>query len=226
MYFTNFERRDLLLLKLDHGRSNRQTALMFHAMYPQRPIPSDTCIRKLMAKFRSTGSVFNRPKSGRPISATTEENQVLVLGSVALQKQQSLREISNETALSMTSVWKILHMHKFHPYKVHLVQKLGGEDFNRRLDFCEVMEEMIRDPIFKSHICFSDEATFHLNGYVNRHNLRYWCDSNPFEFREEHVQTPLKVNVWAGIFGRQIIGTIELKFLTTHLRFWFRSVFY
>lgn len=182
---------------------------MFHHRYPHRPIPSNTCIIKLMQKFRNTGSVFNRPKSGRPKSATSEENEVLVLGSVALKPQQSLREISMETGLSITLAWRILHRHKFHPYKVHLVKQLYGQDFNRRLDFCEEMEIMIRDTNFSKTICFSDEATFHLNGYVNRHNLRYWCDRNPYEFREEHVQTPLKINVWAGVFGNQLIGKIQ-----------------
>lgn len=86
VYYTDMERRDLLLFKLDHGRSNRRTAEMFHKMHPLRPTPSDMCIKRLMDKFRATGSVNNRSKSGRPKSATSEENEVFVLGSVALQK--------------------------------------------------------------------------------------------------------------------------------------------
>lgn len=160
----------------------------------------------MFKKLRMTGSVFNRPKSGRPISATNENNEVLVLGSVFMKRQQSLREIANETGGSITSVWRILHRHKFHPYGMKLTQELQEADFGKRLDFCESMENSIRDPNFLKNVCFSDESTFHLNGYVNRHNCRYWCEANPNEYREAHTQRPQKINVWAGILGNEIIG--------------------
>lgn len=54
----------------------------------------------------------------------------MVLASVALKKQQSLKEISYETGVSMTSVGRILRRYKFHPYGVHLVQELS-ENGNR-----------------------------------------------------------------------------------------------
>lgn len=72
----------------------------------------------MIHKIRATGSVFNRPKSGRPRTATDEINEVMVLGSVVMKSQQSLREIANETGNSITSVWKILRRHKFHPYGI------------------------------------------------------------------------------------------------------------
>lgn len=157
-------------------------------------------------KIRSTGSVFNRPKSGRPRTATDERNEVMVFGSVNMKPQQSLREIALETGNTISSVWKILRRHKFHPYGMKLTQELSEADFAKRLDFCELMERKIRDPNFLKNVCFSDESTFHLTGYVNRHNCRYWCESNPHEFREAHTQRPKKRNVWAGILGDEIIG--------------------
>ncbi|KAJ6642846.1 hypothetical protein Bhyg_07800, partial [Pseudolycoriella hygida] len=153
-----------------------------------------------------TGSVFNRPKSGRPRTATNEENEVLVLGSVFNKRQQSLREIANETGNSMASVWRILHRHKFHPYGVKLTQELTESDYGKRLDFCEFMERKVRDSNFLKTVCFSDESTFHLTGYVNRHNCRYWCQENPNEYLEAHTQRPKKENVWFGILGNEVIG--------------------
>lgn len=207
MYFTNEERRVLVFLKIDEGLSLRKTAQKFHQRFPARPIPSAGGIKKLFGKFRATGSVFNRPKSGRPKSATNEENEVLVLGSVVMKTQQSLREIAIETASSITSAWRILRRHKFHPYGIRLTQELNEADYALRLDFCEEMEKITRDdPNFLKIVCFTDESTFHLNGYVNRHNCRYWCQQNPNEYRQAHTQYPQKLNVWAGIFGREIIG--------------------
>jgi len=41
-------------------------------MYPNRPINKSTVL-KTKERFRETGSVKNRSKSGRPSSATNEE---------------------------------------------------------------------------------------------------------------------------------------------------------
>lgn len=206
MYFTNEERRTIIYLKFDHGLSLRKIAQRFHQQFPHRPIPSPFGISKMLQKHRMTGSVFNRPKPGRPRSATNEANEVLVIGNVYMKSQQSLREMAIETGNSKTSVWRILKRHKFHPYGVKLVQELKLEDYGKRLDFCELMDHKMRDPNFLKKICFSDESTFHLTGYVNRHNCRYWSEANPNEHREAHTQRPQKRNVWAGILGNDIIG--------------------
>ncbi len=206
MYFSNEERRVLCFLKIDEGLSLRKIAERFHQRFPHRPKPSHRGIGKMYQKLRLTGSVFNRPKSGRPRSATNERNEVMVIATVFEKRQQSLKEVAIETGNSITSVWRILRRHKFHPYGVKLTQELSQADFGKRLDFCEFMDEKIRDPDFLKKICFSDESTFHLTGYVNRHNCRYWCEENPNEHRVAHTQRPLKRNVWAGILGNGIIG--------------------
>lgn len=211
MYFTNEERKVLFWLVVDEKLSLRKTAARFHQQFPNRPKPSPQTISDLIAKVRETGSVFTKPKSGRPKSATVEANEVLVLATVYESRQQSLREISWATGITQTSAWRILHRYKFHPYGVHLVQELSEADFERRMDYCELMDLRMRDPNYVRRICFTDEATFHLCGYVNRHNLRFWCEENPYEYREEHTQTPLKVNVWAGIFGTKIIGPFFIE---------------
>lgn len=211
MYFTNEERTVLLWLVIDEKLGLRKTADRFHQQFPNRPRPSPTTISDLIAKVRATGSVFNRPKSGRPKSATNEANEVMVLASVELKMQQSLKEISYETGVSLTSAWRILHRYKFHPYGVHLVQELSVADFRKRLDFCELMEPDTRDLSFIEKICFSDECTFFLTGYVNRHNMRYWSQENPYEYRVAHTQTPIKVNVWGRILGKRIIGPFFIE---------------
>lgn len=104
MYFTNEERRVICFLKIDEGLSLRKIAQRFHQRFPHRPVPSPNGIFKMFQKLRCTGSVFNRPKTGRPRTATNEQNEVMVIGSVIMKTQQSLKEIANETAGSVTSV--------------------------------------------------------------------------------------------------------------------------
>ncbi|EFN85686.1 hypothetical protein EAI_09677, partial [Harpegnathos saltator] len=104
---------------------------------------------------------------------------------------------------------KILKMNKFHPYKIHLVQELNEDDFDRRIEFCDLMMEKIaEDPNYLSNVLFSNEATFQLNGHVNRHNCRFWSDTNPHWIEETHTQYPQKVNVWVGILNNVLIGPL------------------
>lgn len=106
------------------------------------------------------------------------------------------------------SVQKILKTEKLYPYKPSLLQELSEDDFERHEEFCEeVMERLIDNPNFANSIVFSDKATFHLNGRVNRHNCRFWYSENPHWIIETHTQTLQKVNVWAGISDHQIIGS-------------------
>ncbi|EZA46950.1 hypothetical protein X777_00567 [Ooceraea biroi] len=82
--------------------------------------------------------------------------------------------------MSQTSVRRNLKFINFHPYKIHLVQKLNEDDFDRRNEFCDIMMTRIDQlPNFLFNIAFSDEASFEINGNVNRHNCRFWTDENP-----------------------------------------------
>ena len=54
-------------------------------------------------------------------------------------------------------------------------------------------------------MCFSDEATFHVSGKVNKHNIRIWGSQNPCEILERERDSP-KINVWCGLMHNQIIG--------------------
>ncbi|EFN77660.1 hypothetical protein EAI_05452, partial [Harpegnathos saltator] len=54
---------------------------------------------------------------------------------------------------------------------------------------------------------FSDEATFQINGAVNRHNCKYWSDENPHWMSDLRTQYLQKLHVWTGICNRGIIGS-------------------
>lgn len=56
---------------------------------------------------------------------------------------------SNMTLIK--SVHKILQINKFHPYKIRLVQELSNDDFDRRIEFCELMERINEDPNYLSN---------------------------------------------------------------------------
>nr|CAI5846584.1 unnamed protein product [Callosobruchus analis] len=100
--------------------------------------------------------------------------------------------------------------------KVMLVQQLDDDDPDRRLQFCEWIQEMvIREPGFMGSIIWSDEAQFKLNGTVNRHTCVYWCEENPHITIEKAVNLP-GVNVWCGLSSRGLIGPFRFEGTQRH----------
>jgi len=55
------------------------------------------------------------------------------------------------------------------------------------------------------NIWFTDESHFHLDGYVNKQNMRIWGSENPNVVLEKSAR-PIYVTVWAAISTRGIIG--------------------
>ena len=163
--------------------------------------------RNLVTKFEQTGTIDDMPKSGRPKSATNDDTSLDVLLSFTEDPHSSTRRISQQHNISKSSVHNVLKYANFHPFKVTLIHKLNEDDFDRRVEFCDdMMTRTVQNPNFPSNIVFSDEATFQFDGTCNRHNCRYWAETNPHWAREDKSQYPEKLNVWAGIFNNRIVG--------------------
>lgn len=76
--------------------------------------------------------MHNRPIPGRPISVTHEENQLQIAVAFVENRHFTIRSASREHDISRSSVHRILKENlKFHPYKLHLVQKLNEDDPDR-----------------------------------------------------------------------------------------------
>ena len=96
---------------------------------------------------------------------------------------------NKKSGISQRSVLRILHQHKFHPYRMSLHQDLYGNYF------CNwIRRKMRTDVSFLSHVLFSDEANFENTGNVNRHNMHYWANENPPWMRIVPFQHPWFVN--------------------------------
>lgn len=208
VYLTEKERIDILIMVGygDRKRTQQEVCRLFNETYRNRHI-NQSCVAKIVKKYAETGHVKTKPKTGRRKSVTIGNTALNVLLAVQELPHSSTRDLRRDFDISQTSVCRLLKKEKYHPYKVTLVQQLDYEDFDRRMEYCErIMARCLENPNFLPNVLFSNEATFMLNGRVNRHNCRYWSEDNPHWMLESHTQRPLKLNVWTSIIGNFIIG--------------------
>jgi transposase len=210
MKLTKDERVELIFFSGRVGWSYRQVAEAFNASHNDRPPISRSTVSKLVRKFQETGSVNDKPHTGRhPIG---EEVIEAVMAKVIVAPIKSVRQTSNELGVSRCSVHRVLKENKFHPYKSQTLQHLRENDFDRRLEMCNwFLNEITNNANFsKDSVMFSDEAIFHVNGQVNKQNKRFWSQTNPHFVLPTAQQGTPKVMVWCGLWRAHVLGPFFL----------------
>jgi len=96
---------------------------------------------------------------------------------------------------------------KFKPYRISAVHELKPLDYGKRVAYCQWFQEFIKIDGILNLAFFTDEAWFHLSGYVNSQNYRIWATENPHEFRETSLH-PQKIGVWCAVSRKRIVGPI------------------
>lgn len=214
MVLNEKERITMLMMRGygDRKRSYSEVANLFNDTFPNHSPVHKATVQKTVKRFEETGGVKDRYRTGRPKTVMNDNKTLDVMQSFVEDPHTSSRRAAQVHDVSHSSILRVLNKNTFKPYKIHLLQELSEDDYDRRLEFAEIMMDKIAtDGNFVNNICFSDEATFTLCGNVNRHNLRYWSDVNPHWMRENHTQTPQKLNVWSGIVGTQLIGPFFIE---------------
>ncbi|KAJ8960141.1 hypothetical protein NQ318_003860 [Aromia moschata] len=180
----------------DRMRTQQEVCRLFHEMHPDREPVSQSTVSRIERKYRELGHVRDAPRQGRPkINENVQQDVIL---SALENPHCTVRQVSRDLNIGKSSVSNIFKKVKYHPYRVRLIHELAEDDFDRRTEFCEyMMDHNNQNNGFIANILFSDEATFFLNGHVNRQNTRYWSQENPHWMQEYHTQHPQKVNVWA-----------------------------
>ena len=168
--------------------------------------PSNDTIWNVVRKFKETGSVKNREKN-RTKSVLNEDCIQEIRDKIIDDPHTSIRKLSSQMNISYGSTRNALRKTlQYHPYKINVIQELKPADYPKRLNysnwflsFFERYKEIL-DLVF-----FSDEAYFHLSGYVNSQNFRTWAPENPHQFVESPL-FPQKIGVWCAVSRRRIIG--------------------
>uniref|UniRef100_A0A0A9YLJ5 Transposable element Tc3 transposase n=1 Tax=Lygus hesperus TaxID=30085 RepID=A0A0A9YLJ5_LYGHE len=183
-----------------------QRAFRIRFNVPRRgAIPDRKTIIKWVNAFRTTGVITKQKPPGPARTTRTPENVERVRAAVLQSPARSSRQHAQALRISHSSVRRIIkrELH-LHPYKLAIVQQLKPGDYQQRSAFAldmlsrfEVNNDLL--------LLMSDEAHFHLNGFVNKQNCRYYSHENPLNLHERPLHSP-KVTAWCALSRKFIIG--------------------
>ena len=175
----------------------------FRRKFGKKP-PERKSIVRWHGKFITDGCLCPAKRTGRP--STSEDVIEQVRTAFQQSPGKSIRRASRELKCPKTTVWRVLRR-RLHmtPYKLQLVQHLQETDKPVRRDFCIARQQKMEDDEFDDRLVFSDEATFHVNGKVNKHNTRIWGTENTHELLEHQRDSP-KVTVFCAMSKKAVYG--------------------
>jgi len=170
-------------------------------------------LRKLLKKFRETGSLLDKNRN-RQKSVLTPGILQDIQTAITRSPHKSLWKLSAQTYISLgsahTAVRKML---KFYSYPMQVFHELIPGNCAKRVNCWQWFKNLILDNIgVLDQMFFTDRAWFHLNGYVNIQNYQTWRTENPHNYTETALH-PQKLGVWCAVSRLWII--VPLFFETT-----------
>jgi hypothetical protein len=90
-----------------------------------------------------------------------------------------------QTGMTDGSVQRATKRLKQHPYRVQISHELKEIDKEKRMRYCQWFRQFVRNGVdILENVFFPFESCFHLSGYVNSQNSRFWSSENPHFFHE------------------------------------------
>ncbi|KAK2941555.1 hypothetical protein BLNAU_23539 [Blattamonas nauphoetae] len=99
--------------------------------------PCTETIKNLIRRFEETGTVADLPRSGRPITVSTPENQDRVRDHFRLQPTRSVRQSTQDLMIPRTSLRKIVDQVGLKAYRLQHTHWLFDQDYVERRSFAE-----------------------------------------------------------------------------------------
>jgi len=156
----------------------------WRSLHPGEKPPKDKALNWWMNQFKETSTVEKQKSTDRP--RTSEEDVEHIRQSCIRSSKKSIARRSVILGIPKTTIQNVLQKRlRPHAYKIQLKQEIKPDDRPKRVEFATFMLNAIdEDETFLQCICFLDEATFYVNGCVNRHNYRIWGTQQPNEFHD------------------------------------------
>jgi hypothetical protein len=92
----------------------------------------------------------------------------------------NIKNCQSRFGLSRSTYQRAAKNAGLHSYQFRVVQELKQQDYDKRMTYCRWFQTLIDENAgILDYTWFSDEAWFHLSGYVNFQNTRLWGSENP-----------------------------------------------
>jgi len=183
------------------------TQRKFQQHFGKRQAPSQKVILHAVTNFREAGNANKKKSPGRPRTSRSAENCRRVANTIEQSPMMSTCRLPQQVNVPRTSAHGILKedLHLY-PYKVQLVQQLLPPDKVQRKTFSDWFVNMCRlEEELMQYLITSDEAHFHLSGYVNKQNCKFWGKANSQTVHERPSHS-VKVAVWCAVTHACVIG--------------------
>ncbi|CAF4604159.1 unnamed protein product [Rotaria socialis] len=171
-------------------------------------------VYRTISRLRDTGSIQDRPRTGRPRTCRTKERIKRIREKIRRNPERSARKLAMEEDIDNRSMRRILQIDLgLIPYKKRNLHGLSAKQTVARLKRCKAL--LVRhgsDDIRK--IVFSDEKLFVVEQKYNRQNNRIYALS--IEDIPENIRTVQRFQhsgstmVWGAVSYN---GKIPLKFI-------------
>lgn len=167
---------------------------------------NDKAIQRIVNKLEISYTLLDLPGKGRK-STITLEKQEEVHTQMTQNPTTSSRRLAKQVGLSHTTTYRLMR-NNMYPYRISVKHELKPADYANRRAFCRWFLNFTHRSRTVLDLCFfSDEAWFHLSGYVNSQNYRIWSAENPHTYRETALH-PEKIGVWCAMSRKRIVGPI------------------
>lgn len=163
-------------------------------------------ISSTIKRWRETGSIADRPRTGRPRTARTPTRIKAVGARIRRNPRRSQRKVASQMKESRSSIQRILKQDLgLTPFKRRKVHGLTMQQRKTRLERSKTLLQRY-DFCNGERIVFSDEKLFVIEEHLNAQNDRVYAGT--FEALPEHVrnvqrfQKPGSVIVWGTVSSR------------------------
>ena len=201
-----------------------QSPIVVQRLYRQRfgrnaSVPSATSIRAMHKKASVDGTLEDLPRSGRPRTSRKPENIDLVVETFSANPTISTRRASLELGISRSTVVRVAHEHKLHPYKLRQFHELSTEDFAEGMQFAEDFGQVCAVQNFS---LFSDLTSL---SCFNRLWMLIPISSTRFSglMRRIFISAEKLIDITVDIGALRILNS-SLQCRYTRLRWWFGAV--
>ena len=201
--YSNIEYSDMIFIYGFCNGNASAAAEEYRRRYQNRRHPDARVFYRVHQHLREKGTFPGIRATAERVGAGDDGHARGIVQMIRRSPRISTGRLSSRLGFPRTTVWRTLRKEGLHPYHLNKAQHLKPEDYEKRLSFCQWLEEQ---PQLCPYILYTDESTFTRDGTTNLHNEHWWAEENPHKLVQCNFQERFSVSIWCGIIDDLLIG--------------------